>query len=411
MAKRNYHSASSINTANYCMMRYYLRYFDPRKPKPLRISPYAKGSLLHQIIERFWNHLGTPEEVEADKKSRKKAVEKKKYHDAESFGDYSQRKWTQIMIGNKRAKDPSKKIYWRDGYDNESEGWEIRAGIPKITAALFGELLKEGPPLYSELPFYFEGEGLKFKGFIDEVRIKNGNVLIRDYKSGSPFGIKEMKKMFDPQLTFYNAGLCSLIIGKDKKSEEFAKSLGLEEFREKLLEDPSYINPDFDEEFYMVEAPFLIELANAPSPKSPKLEDFAIIENYIQEYGDYRENLGVWKQKKSRFRTMPNINITTKRTEQDFYHLVDNIKTTERSIEQGNISFEHGQKCDNCDMRHACSKRSCEPIQETADKKGNLLFSFMDPPYTSQKPKKEKPKPPAQRKFDYRRKKPWMGRD
>ena len=44
---KEYWSASRIDTANYCNMRYYLRYVDPIKPKSLRISPYVKGSLLH----------------------------------------------------------------------------------------------------------------------------------------------------------------------------------------------------------------------------------------------------------------------------------------------------------------------------------------------------------------------------
>jgi rubrerythrin len=132
-------------------MRYYLRYVDPIKPKSLRISPYVKGSLLHKLIEDFWQHLGTFDEVEQDKKNnKKKSKEKKKYYDPESFGEYAQGKWTQTVIRNEKMEDPKKKIFWRDGYDDNSEAWEIRAMMPKMTAALYRIIIEEGPPLYSE---------------------------------------------------------------------------------------------------------------------------------------------------------------------------------------------------------------------------------------------------------------------
>ena len=385
---KEYWSASRIDTANYCNMRYWLRYVDPIKPKPLRISPYVKGSLLHKLIEDFWQHLGTFDEVEQDKKNtKKKAKQKKKYYNAESFGEYAQGKWTQTVIRNEKMEDPKKKIFWRDGYEDNSEAWEIRAMMPKMTAALYRIIIEESPPLYSELAFNFEAEGLRFRGFIDEVRLRNGKVVIRDYKSGSPFWIREMKRDFDPQLTFYNAGLLSLLYGNDKKSIEFAKSLGLEEQREELIKSSSHINPDFEEEYFMVEAPYLLEKMDAD-------KDFA-----------------------RKFSNRPEIIHKTKRTEEHFYHLIDNIKKTKNKIEEGNISFEHGKKCDICDMKHVCRKYSTEPLEtQVLDKKGNLLFSFMDPPYSIQamaeKQKEDENKPKTnQRKFDYRRKEPWRGRD
>ena len=385
---KEYWSASRIDTANYCNMKYWLRYVDPIKPKPLRISPYVKGSLLHKLIEDFWQHLGTFDKVEQDKKnSKKKAKQKKKYYNAESFGEYAQGKWTQTVIRNEKMEDPKKKIFWRDGYENNSEAWEISAMMPKMTAALYRIIIKEGPPVYSELAFNFEAEGLRFRGFIDEVRLRNGKVVIRDYKSGSPFWIREMKRDFDPQLTFYNAGLLSLLYGNDKKSIEFAKSLGLEEQREELIKSSSHINPDFEEEYFMVEAPYLLEKMDAD-------KDFA-----------------------RKFSNRPEIIHKTKRTEAHFHHLIDNIKKTKNKIEEGNISFEHGKKCDICDMKHVCRKYSTEPLEtQVLDKKGNLLFSFMDPPYSIQamaeKQKEDENKPKTnQRKFDYRRKRPWEGRD
>lgn len=407
-------SATRIDTANYCMMRYYYKYRDPSRPAPLYISAYAKGVLLHRLIENFWIHLGTTEEVYKDKKSRKKASEKKKYFDAESFAQYAKNKWTSIIIGNSKIKDISRRIYWRDGYENDSEAWEIRAGIEKMTTPLFRELIKEGPPLYSELDFEFRAEGLNFRGFIDEIRLRNGKTVIRDYKSGSPFGIGDMKRDFDPQLTFYNAGLTSLFYSGDEKNRELAKTLGIN--LEEILKNRSYITPDIIEEFFMIEAPYIIELANTQSPKAPKMSDFAVINDYIEAYGNHRENLGIWKEKRKKFVNLPNITKETRRTEQHFYNLVDNIRNVESSVESGNISFESGKKCDFCDMRHVCSKRACDPISIPKDKKGNMLFSFMDPIYqaktqgqstTKSDDKKEEY---VQRKFDFRKKEPWRGK-
>ena len=79
MTKKEYWSASRIDTANYCGMKYFLKYIDPTKPKPLRLSAYAKGGLLHELIENFWIKLGTQEQFEKDKKSKKNAGKIKKY--------------------------------------------------------------------------------------------------------------------------------------------------------------------------------------------------------------------------------------------------------------------------------------------------------------------------------------------
>jgi len=386
---KEYWSASRIDTANYCNMRYYLKYVDLNKPKSLRLSAYVKGSLLHKIIEDFWTHLGTFEEVEKDKKNnKKKAKEKKKYYNAESFGKYAQGKWIQTVIRNQGVKNINQKIFWKGGYEDESEAWQISATMPAMTSALYNVIIKEGPPIYSELQFDFEAEGLRFKGFIDEIRIRDGKVVIRDYKSGSPFWIKEMKRDFDPQLTFYNAGLSSLFYGNNQKSKDFAKSLGLEKQREELINSKNYINPEFEEEYFMVEAPYLLE-------KMDTDVNFA-----------------------KKFSTRPEIIHKTNRTEKHFYHLVNNIKKIKKKIQKGDISFEHGKKCDMCDIRHICRKKSTENIETTVtDRKGNLLFSFMDPPYLDNplepgenKIENNSPKE-NQRKFDYRRKEPWKGRD
>ena len=272
--------------------------------------------------------------------------------------------------------------------------------------------------MYSELNFEFESGGIRFYGFIDEVRLRERNeetkVVIRDYKSGSPWGIQAMKRDFDPQLTFYNAGLCA----KSFYSEEFAKSLNLEKIRHQFMGNPMHINPDFEEEFFMIEAPSLHRFANTAPPKKPfppiekkQLEKLVMQENpfdlshkellsqavflqntltqyqdFLEEYGKYREELGIWRQARKKLKNLPTTILSTSRTNQHFYALVQNYKSTLRAIRDGDITFESGKKCDSCDMKLSCmeeSKKVSKP-SELKDRKGNQLFDFMAPPYQRQ---------------------------
>ncbi|MBU3906938.1 MAG: PD-(D/E)XK nuclease family protein, partial [Nanoarchaeota archaeon] len=226
-------SYSKINTANYCTFQFFLKYIHPKKPKPLRLSAYVKGSLLHDQIDKFWNRLGTSEET-AKKSS------KKKYSNAEEFARYTQGKWKRIVVADKHSET---KIHWRF---NE-EKWQILNQLPKICVPLFYELSKEGPPLFSELPFDFMYENKRFIGRIDEVRVRDGKIVVRDFKSGKPW-LGEMKLKYDPQLTLYNAGLYSLI----SSDNIFAGKLGL-----KSDSFPKYQIPicsDFEMEFFLIES-------------------------------------------------------------------------------------------------------------------------------------------------------------
>lgn len=433
---RRYVSASQIDTANYCRMRYYLKYFHPNKPKPLRISPYVKGGLLHGLIETFWLFLDptvyasnlditheVPEFIQRQRTHKKQTKNsnwhkdkiKPKYDSPESFGKYSLGRWKKLVVQNKKCNDPTRKIYWRNGFDDDSEAWEIGAIIPRICEPVFEELYEEGPPMYSELNFEFVLGGIRFFGYIDEVKLRERDgekkVVIRDYKSGSPWGIQAMKRDFDPQLTFYNAGLCA----KSFHSEEFAKSLDLEKIRHKFMGNPMHINPDFEEEFFMVEAPSLHRFANTPPPEKPlppvdkkQLERLVMQSNplelsqdellshaiflqntlqqhqdFLEEYGKYREELGTWRQARKKLNNLPTTIHLTSRTDQHFFALVQNYKSTIRAIRDGDITFESGKKCDSCDMKLSCmeeSKKVGKPA-ELKDRKGNQLFDFMAPPY------------------------------
>ena len=132
-----YWSATKVNVANYCTMRYFLRYV--RKVQPLRLSVYVKGSLLHSIIENFWKRIGNAEEV----KSTSRKFKDKKYFDEESFVKYVKGKWKRIIVADKKSQ---KKISWR--YDEEP--WIILNSLDKISRPLYDNLLKQGAPIRSE---------------------------------------------------------------------------------------------------------------------------------------------------------------------------------------------------------------------------------------------------------------------
>ena len=201
-------SPTRIDAANYCRMRYWLKYCDPQKPEPLRLSAYAKGSLLHDLIQKFWIRLGTPEQV-AKKSS------KQKYFDAESFAKYAQGRWKRTIISNKHSEHP---IDWH----YEGEQWVIANTLPKICRPLFNFFIEEGPPIHTELPFDFVIDGKRFLGRIDEVRKKDGKIIVRDYKSGKPW-MGEMKLHHDPQPTIYSMGLGAICY----YDEKFAAALGI----------------------------------------------------------------------------------------------------------------------------------------------------------------------------------------
>jgi len=334
-------TATRIDIANYCRMRYYLRYVE--KESSLRLSAYAKGTLLHELIENFWDKLGTEEEV-AKKSS------KRKYSNEKEFAKYAQGLWMRKVIASKNSKNP---IHW--SYDNEQ--WVMNSELADICTSLYPILLKEDEPIFKEMSFDFLIKGKRFRGRIDDVRIKDGKVVIRDYKSGKPW-LGEMKLNNDPQLTFYNIGLCSLC-----SNNEIAGKLGLEEERKKFMGNPSYICPDFVEQFFMVEAPAF----------------------------NLKKNHSV------------NVIHSTTRRDEHFFELLNMIKGIEKAVSEGEIYPERGRKCDYCDMKNACEKR----LEKTGtghleDKTGQGFFSFALPAYAR---KDERQKDIGQKKIRYRFKK------
>lgn len=358
-------SATKINVANYCNMRYYLNYIDVDKPKPLRLSAYVRGSLLHDLIEKFWTRLGTQEE--ATKKSGKK-----KYYDAESFAKYSKGKWLGIIFAddalrtkyeeiiktdnNEAEKMKNHLIYWR----NEDEKWTIKNGLPKVAVPLFNHLKSEGPPLFSELPFKFNINNRMFTGYIDEVRKENGKIIIRDYKSGKPW-VGDMKSRFDPQLTMYNVGLSALSRFDSRLSEK----LGLEaSLTNKFLGNPIFVNPDFKVEFFMIDALGI----DATNPK---------------------------------IRNIPPPIVQSERKEQHFYELIKMIESTEERVKKGDFNAERGRKCDDCDVKVTCAEKLEQVKTGTlVDKKDKqIYFTFAAPFFMTE----DESLPPKQKKIRFRK--------
>lgn len=357
-------SATRINVANYCRMRYYLNYVDPDKPKPLRLSAYVRGSLLHGLIENFWDKMGTPEEV--SKKSSKK-----KYCDAESFSSYAQGKWQGIIFADDSVKEKynayfsqgnsdeaekikSHLIYWK----NSQEKWTIKSGLKRECIPLFSYLLNEGRPLFSELKFDFVLNNRRFTGRLDEVRKRDGKVIIRDYKSGNPW-VGDEKKYFDPQLTMYNVSLCSLCYD----DRAFAEKLGLESsLVDKFMGHPMYINPDFQVEFFMIDALGI-------DPSNPKIHD------------------------------IPPVIVSSDRKDAHFFEVIKMIEGIEESIRTKNIYPERGRKCDSCDLKSPCRDKLNDVRAGTlVDKRGQQYFNFATPLFIQ---KEEKPAF-NQRKFRFR---------
>ncbi len=373
MAKPDVWNATKIDDANYCRMRFYLKHVE-HVPQDF-ISAYAKGSLLHHIIENFWYNLGSKEEVERDEKSRKKASDKKRYYDPLTFSQYAAKQWNRIAFADRAKEEKLQKLYSiskpseyerkeiKDTQKNkivwayDTEKYIIKNQIPKIAFQLFNVLLEEGPPLFSEHSFKFSIEGLilggerigkiEFNGRIDDVRKKDG-LYVRDYKSGKPW-LGEMKLKHDPQLTFYNLSICTRAF----MDEKFAKEVGMEEVRGKFMGNPNFVWEDMKVEYFMMEA--LLKKAEADE---------------IIAGG-----------KKPKF-TVPNTINTSKRTDEDFFDLMQMIEGTKRDVRDGNIYKESGKKCDICSVKRICDqKKTRNDGTPYLDTKSNQTFEFYRPPY------------------------------
>jgi len=214
--------------------------------------------------------------------------------------------------------------------------------MKKICIPLYDALTKEGPPLFSEMGFDFVAYGRRFKGRFDEIRKKDDKIIIRDYKSGRPW-VGEMKLEFDPQLTLYNVALCSLLFA----DAEFAKILGIsDEQRKSYMGHPNYTEPNFINQFFMIEA------------------------LKIRDNSKYQS-------------TTPLEHIySTSRREEHFREFMSMISGIERAVTYNDIYAERGKKCDDCDMKVSCKAQLEKAGKgEYFDKHGQGILNFASPAY------------------------------
>src|SRR3989338_7264560 len=222
-----YWSASRINDANYCLRRFFLEYI--LKDKPLNLSVYERGTLMHSLMEHFWEKLGIKEEVEKGKK---------KYFDASSFTEHAVGQWWYQLH---QAEARGDEIGWQI----DDEKYMIANGyIPKHCPPLFDWLVQEGPRLDAqgnlfegEIKFNFELGNRRFTGFIDDIRVKNGDIIIRDYKTERPW-VKGVKLSGNPQLTVYCLAVSKMIL----TDRVFAERLGVSNI-EDFMQGNRFISP------------------------------------------------------------------------------------------------------------------------------------------------------------------------
>lgn len=324
---------SKMDDYNYCILRGYLRWVE--KVRNLTIPAFIKGGLLHSSIEHFWEKLGTEEEVQ---KTRNKKGGKK-YWDAVSFADYLSGKWTSRVIG---AEQSGMGIQWAYPGQKYHMGPKIR----DITFYLFPYLMERGKPLYSEIPFKFILGHRRFKGKLDEIRVKDGKITVTDFKSGGT-RMGEIKRNHDLQMTMYNVGLGALCYG----NESFAKSLGLEKERKSFLGHPNFVNENIEHEFVMLEAPYV----------RAKLME-------VEQKG---------KGKKVE---LPEASLKTSRKENHFYEILKMLDGIEACLKSNIIYPQTGHKCDYCPMKTACKER-LEALTSAipTERNGQEILSFAAP--------------------------------
>ncbi len=354
---KSYTSATQINTANYCTFRFYLRYF--KGVKPLRLSAYVKGSLLHSLVEHFWDRLGTEEEA----MSKSSKFKDKKYFDAESFAKYAKGKWNSIIIADEKRKE-GEKIHW--SYD--SEKWIILNKMQDLCVPLFNYKINEPTPQtrFIEEPFSFYLGEKRFKGFIDEISFIDDKIRILDYKSGNPW-VGEMKLKHDPQLTLYAAGLCARL----RDDRNFARQFNLENKIEEYMEGQEFISPKIEVGFCMIEA------------------------------------LGINPEK---FKSVPKPVIISQRNDNHFLEVLKMVEGAKKRCIEGNVYPERGKKCDSCDIKYKCDEE-LEKVNkgELIENTGQLEFAFSMPDYIRRedylKKVKQPKRDPAQKRIRFRYKK------
>ena len=326
------YSFSKLDDANYCLMRYYLRWVEKAShPNP---PFFFKGAFFHGLVEHFWERLGNASEVRRNVKGR--VVSEKKYTAAEEFADYVHGQWMRGIIQNRNSSDPKRRVDW----DYSGQEYVMANEAKNIARHLFNHLVEIGKPLYQEVPFDFIIGNRKFNGRIDGIRVQNSKIKVEDYKTGQPW-MGAMKVNHDPQMSIYNVGIAALCF----KDGRFAESLGLKDRRTEFVRNPTYLVEEIENRFIMLEAPA-----------------------YWARVGD-----------KKKIETVPLIHPTHRKTAH-FYEVLKMLDGVEKSIKYGIIYPERGRKCDACVMKKPCAARLEDAVTEvSSDIRGQVLFPFNAP--------------------------------
>ena len=109
---------------------------------------------------------------------------------------------------------------------------------------------------------------------------------------------------------------------------------------------PIFVDPNFVEEFFMIEAPLV---AKRMIEKNPDVD----------------------------LRNLPQTLHTTSRSDAHFFELMRMIKGTEESVISGNVYAERGRKCDACNFKSSCENKLEDAIKKAPEQlNGQGLFDF-----------------------------------
>jgi len=195
-------SASKFDMAHECLRRYDYAY---NKGVTERTTPaMALGIFLHHKQERFFK-----EDLDFRPRERIERFYAPTNHpknkSPEAFANACGGQWKRLV---RRDLEKDHKIGW--SYDQEP--YVYLAALRELSLKMYDRNVTEGPPLLAEL--WFETIPLKhkdhahyFRGGIDDVRKKDGALLVRDYKTG--WDVLPQYELYydDSQFTLYGLAL------------------------------------------------------------------------------------------------------------------------------------------------------------------------------------------------------------
>ena len=201
---------------------------------------------------------------------------------------------------------------------------------------------------------------MAFRGYIDEIRLRDGKVILRDYKSMKPERMKEEKVDHDPQLTLYNVAVCAL----SRADPDFARSLGLEDIAHTFMGNPAFTSDRVHPEFFVLDS--LIP------QKDPGQTPHQVV-------------------------------FPSARNDAHFHALRRMIEITKNAVASGQIVYEPGVKCGFCPLKTPCLKLYDQVANELPQNPPKqLIFNFAAQSFMYRPPPIKKPKV-SQKRFHWKK--------